>query len=334
MDPAGLGLRPERPRGAHRRRGRGGAEGDAPAERGHRALPGRDGGLAGRAAAAASGRRTSATGWRPTTAAARDILARLRAEGRSPARTSRTRARCRGVERVDQQQELIQLLDFMEARGEVAVLGREGRERQWDLASGSTPTTRQCRWRRRAAARHRATAGRAGHGPREGAEAPGSRYDVGEVGEAAWSRGSGARGASTRRLLGGRSRGAPRCCRRWTGWSSTASGWRSSSSSTTSSRCTSRRPSVGGATGRCRSCTGTGWSGRSTRRPTGRPGCCASPPSTRTCRSTSRHARPCDAELDDLADWLGLEVARSLIETVAAPTPRGVSDYEVTAPPR
>ena len=37
------------------------------------------------------------------------------------------------------------LLEFMVARGEVAVAGRQGRERLWDLACGSTPTTRPSR---------------------------------------------------------------------------------------------------------------------------------------------------------------------------------------------
>ena len=62
------------------------------------------------------------------------------------------------------------------------------------------------------------------------------------------------------------------------------------STSSTRSRCTSRRSSGAGATSRCRS-SAMRWSARSTRLPTGRPACCASKPSTRTHHS-HRRRRP------------------------------------------
>ena len=55
--------------------------GHDPALGGPRALPGRDGRLADPHRAAATGRRTSASGCRPTTACRRDILDRLRGRG-------------------------------------------------------------------------------------------------------------------------------------------------------------------------------------------------------------------------------------------------------------
>ena len=62
----------------------------------------------------------------------------------------------------------------------------------------------------------------------------------------------------------------------------------SCSTSSTSSRCTSRRPSGAGATSRCRSSTTTGSSGSWTPRPTARPRRSSCAPSTRTCRSPAR----------------------------------------------
>ena len=118
------------------------------------------------------------------------------------------------------------LLDLLVQRGEVATAGYEGRERLWDLAERVYPdepvvpldeasTSAPIR-RLRALGIARATA----------TEAPGEPNDVGEVGEPASSRVSAASGASTRRTSTSRSKGGPPCCRRSTGWSSTASGWR------------------------------------------------------------------------------------------------------------
>jgi uncharacterized protein YcaQ len=79
------------------------------------------------------------------------------------------------------------MLDFMEARGEVAVASRAGRERQWDLASRIFPDAPDAvvpvdeaeveQGRRRLAALGIARA--------KAVEAPGERNDVGQLGEVA-----------------------------------------------------------------------------------------------------------------------------------------------------
>ncbi len=115
-----------------------------------------------------------------------DLLDRLRHEGPLPARdlpdTTTVPWRSSGWTNAKNMQ---RLLDFLEARGEVAVSHREGRERLWDLADrvypdddGSAPPVEEAlaeRGRRRLAALGLAR-GRA-------AETPGEPNDVGAVGE-------------------------------------------------------------------------------------------------------------------------------------------------------
>ena len=203
-----------------------------------------------------------------------DILDRLRAEGPLPARelpdTCVVPWRSSGW---NSGKNVLMLLNCMEARGEVACPRARAASGSGTSPSGSCPTTSRCpceEARRRARppparlARHRP---RPRH--RDARRRAGGRR--GCRGAGASSRACAASGASTRSSSHGsasRSGAAPRCCRRSTGWCSTASGWPSSSSSTTSSRCTSRPPPGAGATGRCRCSTATAWSASSTPRPT------------------------------------------------------------------
>ena len=69
-----------------------------------------------------------------------------------------------------------------------------------------------------------------------------------------------------------------------------------------------RSPSAAGGTSRCRSCTATGWSASSTPPPTAKPACSGSTRSTRTSRSTD-HDRRIECEIKDLAHWLELDLA-------------------------
>jgi uncharacterized protein YcaQ len=70
----------------------------------------------------------------------RDVLAHLRAEGPTPARaiedTCEVPWRSTGW---TNNKNVMKLLELMEARGEVAVAGREGKERVWDLAERIHP---------------------------------------------------------------------------------------------------------------------------------------------------------------------------------------------------
>ena len=70
----------------------------------------------------------------------RDILARLKASGPLPMRElPDTCAKPWGSTGWTNNRNVEKLLDFMVARGEVAVAGRQGRERLWDLASRVYP---------------------------------------------------------------------------------------------------------------------------------------------------------------------------------------------------
>ena len=176
------------------------------------------------------------------------------------------------------------MLEFLIMRGEVAIAGRIGRERLWDLRRAGVPGRRRRPVGRGGrAGQERAAARLARHRPAEDDErCRSSRSTSARPASRPWSRASRASGASTRPLLGEASRGARRCCRRSTGSSTTATAPWSCSTSSTSSRCTSPRPSAAGATSRSRSSTTTGWSARSTPSPTARPRCCGCTRSTRT----------------------------------------------------
>ena len=77
------------------------------------------------------------------------------------------------------------MLDFMEARGEVAVVSREGRERQWDLASRAFPDGPTVPAQEALAERGRRRLAALGLARAKAVEAPGEPNDVGEVGELA-----------------------------------------------------------------------------------------------------------------------------------------------------
>ena len=178
--------------------------------------------------------------------------------------------------------------------------------------SGSTrPASRRCRARRRAGAATRRCWEGSGMARARGTVLPGGPIHVGEAGEPAVVEGTDGRVAGRPRPARAcRSRVAPLCCRRSTRSSATGCGWRTSSSSTTSWRCTSPPRSGAGATSRCRSCTATGWSGSSTRPPTARPAGSSSTRSTRTRRSPRPMTAAVDAEIRALAGWLGLTLER------------------------
>ncbi len=116
-------------------------------------------------------------------AAREEILQTLRAEGPQPARDlpDSTSAPWRSSGWTNDKNRQ-RLLDFMEARGEVAVSHREGRERVWDLAARVYPDEAvvpladavQERARRRLASLGIARA--------RAAEAPGEPHDVGAIG--------------------------------------------------------------------------------------------------------------------------------------------------------
>src|SRR5690606_19615166 len=79
--------------------------------------------------------------WLEANAACRqDILERLRADGPLPARalpdTTVVAWRSSGW---NNDKNVVLMLDLMEARGDVAVASREGRERHWDLAERVYP---------------------------------------------------------------------------------------------------------------------------------------------------------------------------------------------------
>lgn len=77
------------------------------------------------------------------------------------------------------------MLDFMEARGEVAVVSREGRERQWDLASRVFPDTKAVPVDEALVERAQRRLAALGLAREKSVEAPGEPNDVGQVGEVA-----------------------------------------------------------------------------------------------------------------------------------------------------
>ncbi|NYG06972.1 hypothetical protein BJ986_001459 [Phycicoccus badiiscoriae] len=81
------------------------------------------------------------------------------------------------------------MLDFMEARGEVAVVSREGRERQWDLATRVFPETAAMPLQEALLERARRRLAALGLAREKAAEAPGEPNDVGQVGTVAFVEG-------------------------------------------------------------------------------------------------------------------------------------------------
>ena len=77
------------------------------------------------------------------------------------------------------------MLDLLVQRGEVAVAGRTGRERLWDLASRVYPDDPASRRRRRAGCATSAGSARSASRASRGPECPVEPLDVGEAGEPA-----------------------------------------------------------------------------------------------------------------------------------------------------
>jgi uncharacterized protein YcaQ len=110
-----------------------------------------------------------------------------------------------------------QLLEFMVLRGEVAIAGRRGRDRLWDLATRVYPDdpvvpaeeARRLRDQRRLRALGIARA--------RGRNAGSSRWTWARPASRPWSRGSVASGGSTPPSWASRSRAGRRCCHRSTG---------------------------------------------------------------------------------------------------------------------
>ena len=184
------------------------------------------------------------------------------------------------------------MLECLLGRGEVAINGREGNQRLWDLAERVYPSGTRGRAARGGQAGPRRTSPpRARHRPHEGNGPPRRADPRRRRGEPAVVEGVDGEWRVDPAQLDSRpvrrARSAA-CSRRSTRSSATGSGWRTSSSSSTSWRCTSRPRSAAGATSRCRSSTATGWSASSTPPPTARRVGCSSTPCTRTCPSRRR----------------------------------------------
>ena len=196
-----------------------------------------------------------------------------------------------------------QMLEFLASRGEVAVAGRRGRQRLWDLAERVYPAdmpvvpadeAREIRDERRLRSL--------------GVARP---QIVGDCRHPGRGRGHGGR-------VAGRPRGDRRGLR---GTHRTAVAvrpadprpgprQRSCSTSSTTSRCTSPRPSGAGDTSRCPCSTTTSSSARSTPPPTARRSSYRCMPCTRTSRFTRAMTAAVHAELAALAQWLGLDGVR------------------------
>jgi uncharacterized protein len=177
------------------------------------------------------------------------------------------------------------LLDLMVVRGEVAIAGRSGGDRLWDLAERVYPDDPVVPADEALRTRNERRLRALGIARARGPECPVEPLDVGEAGEPAVVEDVKGTWRVDPSLLASRSRGARRCCRPSTGSSMTASGQSSSSSSITSSRCTSPPPSAGGGTSRSRSFTATGWWESSTPPLTAERASCGSMRSTKTTRS-------------------------------------------------
>jgi uncharacterized protein YcaQ len=115
-----------------------------------------------------------------------DILRRLRAEGPLPARELPDSCdvpwRSSGW---NAGKNVLMLLGCMERRGEVAVSGREGRERLWDLADRVLPDDPAVPWQEAAAERDRRRLSSLGVARARATATPGEANSVADAGEAA-----------------------------------------------------------------------------------------------------------------------------------------------------
>ena len=157
-----------------------------------------------------------ATGSRPTTGSAGGCSICWASPVRCRRATSPTLPRCRGSRSGwTHDRNVTQMLEFLASRGEVAVAGRRGRQRLWDLAERVYPAgTRSYRPTRPAASATSGGCGRSASPARRSSAMPASRPR---------SRARPACGGSTPRRPPRASRDAPRCSRRSTGSSTTGS---------------------------------------------------------------------------------------------------------------
>ena len=113
-----------------------------------------------------------------------DILQTLRSEGPTAARDLRDTCvvpwRSSGW---NNNRNVPRMLDLMEARGEIAVSSREGRERLWDLADRVYPTTEVVDAAQAVAERDRRRLSSLGIARASVSKPPGEPHDVGDAGE-------------------------------------------------------------------------------------------------------------------------------------------------------
>ena len=214
----------------------------------------------------------------------RDILARLDADGPLTSRdlpdTCVAPWRSSGW---NDHRNVPRMLDMMAARGEVAVAGRRGRDRLWDLADRVYPHDDVVPLEDAVHLRHERLLGALGIA---------RSREVGGAGEPAVVDG-------VRGCLAGRPDAARRRLRGPHGAAVTPgpAGLRPQAHGRAvpvrlpAGDVQAGTPSGAGATGRCPSCTGIGWSARWTRPPTARPESSGSTPCTRTSPSPRRWRR-------------------------------------------
>ena len=151
------------------------------------------------------------------------------------------------------------MLELLMMRGEVAIAGRVGRERLWDLAERVYPAdvvvpsadeARRIKNERRLVSLGIARA--------KGIAMPLEPVTVSEVGEPAVVEGTKGEWRVDPAALDARFEGRTARYRRSTGSSTTEPARRSCSTSSTPSRCTSRLPNAGGGISRCRCSMRTG----------------------------------------------------------------------------
>ena len=204
-----------------------------------------------------------------------------------------------------------QMLEFLTARGEVAVAGAAGGSGSGISPSASIravqaiPLARGTPGPRRRRLRALGIARRRGHRRQRGAPLRGGRGRAGRGRGNRQAAGSSTRTAFRRRLRGAygaavavrppdpRPRSRPGALRLRVLPGDVQAGRRSGA----------------GATSRCRSSTTTGWSASSTRSATGRPRSCR-PRDPRGRPPHARDPKAVDAEIEALAAWLGVTVER------------------------
>ena len=181
------------------------------------AVPGRDGGVAGPAASCSTGRSTAATGSQANEGCRLDILERLRQDGpllmRDLPDTCVVPWKSSGW---TNNRNVSQLLEFMMQRGEVAIAGRDGRDRLWDLASRVYPDEPVVPVERPGRSATSSGCARSASCGRRAPRARASRSTAASRGSGPSSTVSAVSGASTRSCSAGPSPDVRRCSRRWT----------------------------------------------------------------------------------------------------------------------